>query len=136
MKVSLLDHDSAPPNFGVLVVRVIQLEEIRVEIRSGVVDFVGEDHHFSSALRVVRAEADLRNRQGWSGQAEDCEDCYLLYRELSIAHVVQVQDLLTENWLTNLNNIKCFLCYHFILLCFHLHNLTRIGPQKCFEAKF
>ena len=66
VKVSLLDRNLSLPNLGFLVVRVIQLEEIRVEIRPGVVDFVGEDHHFSSTFCVVRAEADLRNSQGWT----------------------------------------------------------------------
>ena len=63
MKLSLLDDNPTPPNLGFLVVLVTQLEEIRVEVRSGVVDFVGEDHHFSPAFHKVRAEADLGNSQ-------------------------------------------------------------------------
>ena len=69
VEAGVRDGDSTAPNLGFLVLLVLQLEELGVEIRAGVVDFVGEDHHFSSTFCVVRAETDLRNTQGWSSSS-------------------------------------------------------------------
>ena len=112
---------SSTPNLWFLVVLVLQLEELRVEIRPGVVDFVGEDHHFSASFRVVRAETDLRSSQGMTvsqlGIEKSCvtfciENSPLLKLFWSRISSLRTgsQTLITVNWFFVL-----FLIYHILI---------------------